>query len=30
MAARIGALGNAVVPPEILWIAERIKEAEGQ
>jgi len=29
MAARIAALGNAVVPPEILWIAERIKEAEA-
>jgi DNA (cytosine-5)-methyltransferase 1 len=30
MAARIGALGNAVVPPEVLWIARRLIEAEAE
>lgn len=28
LAARIGALGNAVIPPEILWIAQQLQAAE--
>ena len=30
MAARIAALGNAVVPPEILWLAQQIQRAEKE